>query len=130
MPRPVVSAGGVTVVGDSVVIGARYGLLRVLPGARFDASIGRQAGEVLDRLRTLGARHALAPVVVIHLGTNGIVVPDQMRAMLAMLGDRKRVVVVFERQIQRLDVLVGVEMKLPVGAALFVSDEPGSGCSG
>jgi hypothetical protein len=36
--------------------------------------------------------------------------------------DRKRPFVVFERQIQGLGVLVGVKLKLPVGAALFVSD--------
>jgi peptidoglycan/LPS O-acetylase OafA/YrhL len=95
--RSVVAArisGTVTIIGDSVVLGASLGLWRDIPGAHIDASVGRQAAAVLSRLEELEADHAVAPIVVLHLGTNGIVTYAQLHQMLSILRTSKRVVVV------------------------------------
>jgi len=92
-PTPIIR-GSVTIVGDSVVLGASFGLWRDIPGAHIDASVGRQAAGVLGRLEALKKEAALAPVVVLHMGTNGIVTYQQLHEMLAMLAGCKRVIVV------------------------------------
>ncbi len=86
--------GKVTAIGDSVLLGARVTLKRVIPGVQVDAEVGRQAGTVLTRVKKIKAQGKLGPVVVLHMGTNGVVTEDQLRGMLTLLSDRTRVVVV------------------------------------
>ena len=59
-----------------------------------DAEVSRQASGVLERVEALAAADLLAPTVVIHTGTNGIITEDQLRTMLDTLSDRERVVVI------------------------------------
>jgi len=65
-------AGSVTLVGDSLNVGIEPYLARELPGWRVDAHdrVGRPTEEGVHELRTL--RRALAPVVVVSLGTNDV----------------------------------------------------------
>jgi lysophospholipase L1-like esterase len=62
--------GAVTLVGDSLNVGVEARLDDELPGWRIDAhdEIGRATSAGVDVLRELGP--ALAPVVVVSLGTN------------------------------------------------------------
>jgi lysophospholipase L1-like esterase len=83
-----------TAVGDSVLLGARVTLQRVVKGTKVDAAVGRQSWDVLGRIRDLKRKDLLAPIVMIHTGTNGIVTEEQLRDMLTALEDRERVVVV------------------------------------
>ncbi|MBL7099287.1 MAG: acyltransferase family protein [Alphaproteobacteria bacterium] len=84
----------VTAVGDSVLLGASAVLTKMLPGIHIYATVGWQAANVLNQLQALADAKALTPVVLIHLGTNGIVTEDQLRKMLSLLSDRKRVILV------------------------------------
>ena len=98
-PPPLVRgyAGQLTVVGDSVALGARSALERGIDGAAVYATVGWQAADILkilERIRTAGD---LQPKVLIHLGTNGYVTEKQLRAMLEMLRDRERVLVMNSR---------------------------------
>jgi len=86
--------GASTALGDSVLLGARVTLRRYLPKVGVDAAVGRQAGVILDRIQAYHAKGKLAPVVIIHTGTNGEVTSDQLTAMLTTLKDRRLVVVV------------------------------------
>jgi hypothetical protein len=86
--------GPITAVGDSVLLGARVAVQRVLPGVLIDAAVSRQAGGVFARIRSRIQYDRLAPVVVIHTGTNGTVPYDQLSALLTDLKDRTRVVLV------------------------------------
>ena len=56
--------------------------------------MSRQASGVLERVQKLSKKGLLAPTVVIHTGTNGILTEDQLREMLDILSDRERVVIV------------------------------------
>ena len=84
----------VTVLGDSVLLGARKSLEGRVATARVDAAVGRQARDLVQRIRELKAADLLGPKVVLHVGTNGFVTEDQLRTILAMLDDRERVIIV------------------------------------
>ncbi|MEZ5116141.1 MAG: acyltransferase family protein [Candidatus Nanopelagicales bacterium] len=86
--------GRLSAIGDSVLLGARVTLQRVIDMTGVDAEVGRQAGGVLARIETLQSQGKLAPTVMIHTGTNGIITESQLRDMLEALDNRQRVVVV------------------------------------
>ena len=88
------SNGAVTAIGDSVMLGVAEELMRKIDGTRVDAEVSRQAGGVLDRVQRLHDKGVMAPTVVIHTGTNGIITEEQLREMLDILSDRERVVLV------------------------------------
>jgi lysophospholipase L1-like esterase len=76
------------------MLGARTTIKEVIPGSRIDAAVSRFPGAFIGRLKKYVAKDALAPVVVLHPGTNGVLPEDMMRQMLDILADTPRVVVV------------------------------------
>lgn len=84
----------ITLVGDSVLLGAGPYLQRRLPGASVEAKVGRQGGEGLKLVQSLRDQAQLGDTTVIHLGTNGYLSEKQFRALLEQLADRQTVVVV------------------------------------
>ena len=93
-PNPAGSAyQQVTLVGDSVLLGASPYLLRRLPAARVEAKVGRQGSDGLKLVQSLKSEAQLGDATVIHLGTNGYLGEKQFRALLEQLADRKTVVV-------------------------------------
>jgi hypothetical protein len=71
--------------GDSVILGARFALQRRFGGGTLDAVEGRQAGPVLADVRARAAAGRLEPLVVIHVGDNGLIDPADLRATLRAL---------------------------------------------
>jgi peptidoglycan/LPS O-acetylase OafA/YrhL len=98
--RPVPSHRDITVIGDSVMLGAKPYLSHAL-GADVDAVVGRQFHEGLQVVSRLRARQALGQVVVLHLGTNGYIVEAHARELMRNLRDCERVVVVDVRAERR-----------------------------
>ena len=86
--------GRLSAIGDSVMLGARKALQAEIPGTRVDASVARFPGAFIGRLKRYVRKDALAPVVVLHPGTNGVLPESMMREMLTILSERPRVVVV------------------------------------
>lgn len=84
----------VTVIGDSVALGARQSVTNVLPKATVDAAVGRQTSEVVKRIQERVAAGKIAETVVIHTGTNGPARIDDLRKALDLLKDTPRVVLV------------------------------------
>lgn len=84
----------VTLIGDSVLLGASPYLLRRLPAASIEAKVGRQGSEGLRIVQNLRSETQLGDATVIHLGTNGYLVESQFKALLQHLADRKTVVVI------------------------------------
>lgn len=91
---PTNANGALTAIGDSVMLGVAGQLMEKIDGSKVDAEVSRQASGVLERVQKLAKKGLLAPTVVIHTGTNGIVTEDQLREMLDILSDRERVVIV------------------------------------
>ena len=95
VPEPLVKKDArVTVLGDSVLLGARKTLESRVGAARVDAAVGRQARDLVQRIRELKAADLLGPKVVLHVGTNGYVTEDQLKTILTLLDDRERVIIV------------------------------------
>lgn len=96
-PGPVMDTyqgASVTAVGDSVLLGSSHVLKTTLVGADVHATMGWQAADVLSTLQRLKAADGLREVVLIHLGTNGYVYEDQLRRILSILADAKRIVLI------------------------------------
>jgi hypothetical protein len=91
---PTNANGALTAIGDSVMLGVASQLMEKIDRSKVDAEVSRQASGVLERVQKLSKKGLLAPTVVIHTGTNGILTEEQLREMLDILSDRKRVVVV------------------------------------
>ncbi len=86
--------GRLSAIGDSVMLGARSTLKDTIPGTKVDAAVSRFPGAFVGRLKRYVSRDKLAPVVVLHPGTNGVLPAAMMREMLDVLVDTPRVVVV------------------------------------
>src|SRR5262249_13934062 len=85
-PPPAAVAGGLYLLGDSVMLGARDALEHQFPGAVVDAVESRSFVSGIDVVRRLDANGTLAANVVVHLGANGAVSEgecDQMMDALA-----------------------------------------------
>lgn len=76
------------------MLGASDAVHRELPGVTIDAAVSRQSTDMFDLARQKLSAGRLAPVVVIHCGTNGPTPDRDLRAILATLHDRTRVVIV------------------------------------
>ena len=97
-PDPPPSKGPtVTAWGDSVLLGARYGLAFDIPGVFVDAVVGRQAGSLPSGINQLRKMGELGPKVVIHVGDNGLFLRSSLDTALNELSDRTRVVIVTVR---------------------------------
>ena len=86
--------GSVSVLGDSVVLGARSAITETIPGAKVDAKVSRMPGAFTGRVKKLNRRDKLANVVVLHPATNGVLTEEILRNTLDPLTDYQRVVLV------------------------------------
>lgn len=75
----------VTAIGDSVLLSARAALTQSLPKLTIDAAIARQPYETIDRVTERLRAGALAGVVVIETGTNGIPDASDLHRVLSRL---------------------------------------------
>ena len=86
--------GSVSVLGDSVVLGARNAITETIPEAKVDAEVSRMPGAFTGRVKKLNRRDKLANVVVVHPATNGVLTEEILRNTLDPLTDYQRVVLV------------------------------------
>jgi hypothetical protein len=84
----------VTAIGDSVMLGAEDELRNVL-GDRItiDADIGRQASTARTIIHALSTEGKLAPVVVLHIGDNGVFSESILGEIMDDLKKARRVVI-------------------------------------
>jgi peptidoglycan/LPS O-acetylase OafA/YrhL len=87
-----VSGAAVSMIGDSVMVGAAPELARAVPGAEVDAAIGRQVSAAIDLLRSRAG--SLGDAVVMHVGNNGTFTSSQFDAIMTVLADRRIVIFV------------------------------------
>ncbi len=86
--------GPVSVIGDSVVLGARDAIKEAMPGAGVDAEVSRMPGAFTGRVKKLNRRDKLANTVVVHPASNGVINEEILRNILDPLQDYERVVIV------------------------------------
>ena len=74
------------------MLGAKGALEAKIPGIHVDAVVSRQFGNGIDLIRALKESGQLSPIVVIHLGTNGVITDGHMEALKPLLADRQKVI--------------------------------------
>ena len=88
-PAPASMRAGTFALGDSFLLGSK----RVLTAAhvRVDAEVGRQFYEGIPELRAVARTGTLPRNLLVHLGTNGTVLPKHCDASVATAGPARRV---------------------------------------
>ncbi|MEU2204786.1 acyltransferase family protein [Microbacterium oleivorans] len=89
-----VAGARVTLVGDSVMLASAGGLLDRMPGAQVDAKVSRSMGAGVAIVDRLAARAQLRDYVVVGLGTNGPVDPDDLARLKKDVGPHRTLVLV------------------------------------
>jgi hypothetical protein len=74
----------------------------VFPGGSLDAVESRQPGPILADVRAAARRGSLDPLVVLDLGNNGLINPDDLTRTLQSLSGA-RLVLVFNLHLEPLD---------------------------
>ena len=87
-------AGHVTSIGDSVMLDAQPNLEADIPGIDVEAQVSRQWDEGVALAQELKSEDRLGATVIIDLGTNGPVTPEQFTTMMNVLAGASRVVFV------------------------------------
>jgi len=87
----------VSAVGDSVMLGAQQDLIDTLKGPAggpvyVNAVKSRQARDCVGILQTLARDGSLAPLVLVHCGTNGTIAPNFVDQVMRIAGPRRKVV--------------------------------------
>ena len=94
-PGPPLVAGRITMIGDSVMLGAANALqARLGDPLWLDAKQNRQFSDGVDTLSALRDSGQLGTTVVVQLGTNGTVDPGAFDDMMQTLAGARRVVIV------------------------------------
>jgi peptidoglycan/LPS O-acetylase OafA/YrhL len=78
--------------GDSVMLGARAALAQKFGGS-IDAQIGRQPDPILADALARARRGTLAPLVVLHVGNNGLIDPSVLSQTLRAMSKVRLVLV-------------------------------------
>ncbi len=96
LPRPGAgfNVGGITAVGDSVMIDYQIPLEADLPGVNVQATVGEQWETGATELATLQSEHSLGAIVIVGLSTNGPITSGQLDGLLEFLRGASRVVLV------------------------------------
>jgi hypothetical protein len=101
---------GVIIIGDSILTGWSGYFAHVFPNALISGRVGRQFSSALPIWKTMQQTGMTQGVgdVVIELGTNGEVYPEDMQQLLKMLGHRQVFLVMpemprsWEHEVQQL----------------------------
>ncbi len=92
------SAGkGITVIGDSVILGAAPLLEKQLPGIVIDCKIGRQMSQASEIVNQLRVDSKLGHKLIIQLGTNGAFPANKLDALLRSLEDLEHILLINTR---------------------------------
>ncbi|MDF2725726.1 MAG: acetyltransferase, partial [Paenibacillus sp.] len=95
---PVPQSGkGITVIGDSVMLGVSPYLEELFPGISIDAKIGRQMSHAQALTEQLKADKKLGKTVVIELGTNGTFRNSQLEELLNTIGGDRTILLINTR---------------------------------
>jgi hypothetical protein len=92
VPTPI--AGPVTAVGDSVLLDAQPQLAADVPGIRVDGVVSRQFEAGIAVVQADRVAGTLGRVLVVELGTNGPITPDDVDAMVEAAAGVTRIVFV------------------------------------
>jgi peptidoglycan/LPS O-acetylase OafA/YrhL len=94
-PAPPVAPASITVIGDSVILGAADAFLTRYGGSVYvNAEVSRSTGTVIDVANLLVAGGQLGDVVIIQTGNNGRIGGGQLDQLLSLLANVPTVILI------------------------------------
>ncbi len=81
----------VSMIGDSLMVGATTNLKSLLPNANIDGKVGRQQSAGYDIVTGMKSAGTLGNTVVIELGTNGVFTEDAGQKLIDNIGSDRRI---------------------------------------
>ena len=90
-PVPTVNPADVSMVGDSVMLGALSAIHDALPGCIVDAKVSRQMWDAFAVIDALESSGSLGSTVVIALGTNGPFSVEEGQGIVDRLGANRQI---------------------------------------
>ncbi len=91
----------ITIIGDSLTVGAQNYLKQQIPDVVIDAKVGRKFQEAMPRIKDLEASGLLGRVVVIALGTNGTFSVEEGLQVIDYLQSKGRKVIFVNTKVPR-----------------------------
>lgn len=86
-----ISKAPLMAIGDSVLLDVAPDLQRVNRTAVVDAQVGRQVQDAIDVLKTDAKQGRIAPNLLVVLGTNGTIKPQQLDEIMHLVGPKIQV---------------------------------------
>ncbi|MBO4863545.1 MAG: hypothetical protein J5517_04225 [Eubacterium sp.] len=83
--------GKVSMIGDSLMVGATSNLKALLPNANIDGKVGRQQSAGYDIVSAMKKNGTLGDTVVIELGTNGTFTENAGQKLIDNIGSDKKI---------------------------------------
>jgi hypothetical protein len=91
----------ITIIGDSLTVGAEKYIRYYIPNAVIDAKVGRKFQEAMERVLDLESKGLLKDIVVIALGTNGYFSVEEGLKIIDYLQSRNKKVVFVNAKVPR-----------------------------
>ena len=91
----------ITIIGDSLTVGAEKYIRYYIPNAVIDAKVGRRFQKAMDRILDLESKGLLKDIVVIALGTNGCFTVREGLKVIDYLQSRNKKVVFVNTKVPR-----------------------------
>lgn len=91
----------ITIIGDSITVGATKYIKRYIPDAVVDAKVGRKFQEAMGRILDLESKGLLKDTVIIALGTNGPFTIDEGLRIIDYLQSSGRQVIFVNVKVPR-----------------------------
>lgn len=91
------SGKGITVIGDSVILGVKPYLEKLLPGIAVDGEVGRQLSEAQDTIDAHIKAGDMGELVILELGTNGPAGEKRLKKLLDSIGKDRTILIVNTR---------------------------------
>lgn len=82
----------ITALGDSVMLGAQAALTHRLPISYMDAKVGRQGSDLLKLVKEIKDTKSVSDTVLIHIGTNGYIYEQNLKQILDIFKNKKRLI--------------------------------------
>jgi peptidoglycan/LPS O-acetylase OafA/YrhL len=81
-------------VGDSVMLAAAPAVKKAFPGIKIDAKVSRHLSEAIPIIKKLASKGKLRPILVLGLGTNGLVDDQKLNEVMHIVGPQTKVVLI------------------------------------
>ena len=81
----------ITIIGDSVLLGASAELKKINPNIIIDAKVSRQVSQAKDIVKNLEREGKLGDIVVIALGTNGTFSTSTGNELIKAIGAKRQI---------------------------------------